>query len=178
MRPSHPAHHRPYSPAPSAAARPKTLSGNLQGAQPNDIRVVRGSFRCNGTAWPADLTSAAGTYVIGGAVCGARVSEGPGRTLARSLAGRGSRTSLRKAVCTCDVCSPPTTLRGAPYSAADLCRAYNRTCPTASAACQGPAACDPASGTCSAPSLPNGTLCTNGSCLAGDCTGEGWVCKR
>jgi hypothetical protein len=83
MRPSHPAHHRPCSAAPLAAACPKTLSGNLEGAQPNDIRVVSGSFRCNGTAWPANLTSSTGTYVVGGAVCGARVAEGGGVGCAR-----------------------------------------------------------------------------------------------
>jgi hypothetical protein len=88
---------------------------------------------------------------------------------------RGVPRSLRKAVCTVRTCLTPHTTR-APSSAADLCRAYNRTCPSTS--CQAPT-CDPASGTCSAPTpLANGTLCANGSCLAGACTGEGWVCKR
>jgi hypothetical protein len=39
--------------------------------------------------------------------------------------------------------------------------------------CQANRTCNPASGLCSAPTpLANGTLCTNGSCLAGVCTGE------
>jgi hypothetical protein len=104
---------------------------------------------------------------------------GRGRAGARAfdwLAGSLAK-SWRKSACTCPFLSPPTTLRGAPSSAADLCRAYSRSCP--STACQANRICDPASGTCSVPTpLANGTLCANGSCLAGVCTCEGWVCKR
>jgi hypothetical protein len=64
-----------------------------------------------------------------------------------------------------------------PPRCADLCVAGNVTCPSTS--CQANRTCDPASGLCSAPTaLANGTLCPNGSCLAGVCTGEGWFCKR
>jgi hypothetical protein len=71
-------------PSPLAAAHPKTLSGNFEGAtQPNDLRVASGaSFQCAGTPWPADLTDASGAYVVGGAICGARrrVCGGEGGT--------------------------------------------------------------------------------------------------
>jgi hypothetical protein len=169
-------------------APPQTLSGNLEGAQPNDIRVASGSFRCNGTAWPANLISTA--YVVGGAICGARPCGVGGDCDAVVWAGDerfGGPCSSR------DVCGQRDWVRdcrqgrglrasrsidrlmGAPSSSADVCRMYNRTCPFTS--CQAPRTCDPASGTCSAlVTFANGTQCPrtgspSGSCLRGVCTG-------
>jgi hypothetical protein len=52
----------------------------------------------------------------------------------------------------------------------DLCAAGNVPCPSTS--CQAPRTCIRANGTCSAPTpLANGTLCPDGSCLGGVCTG-------
>ena len=84
-------------------------------------------------------------------------------------------------VCQAGLCSNPPAADGTPCDDADLCTsgetciggscggATNVVACTALDECHGPGVCAPGTGQCSTPLLPDGTLCSSGLCVLGQC---------